>query len=189
MAQDVRQWLDEIKRLQQQLTAIIAERDAALDSAAQWRQLYNTEAQQRRTEAQLHQQAIDALKAEVEKLQNFLPNLPTEAEVAAYQQEVEQLQTVDTLKAKLMDAFVERDRCREEVHHLTQALKEEQARHAETRKSLTTALGDAVDLLAKHQEVRSVSVEVVTHLSQGNEAGFAELPPAKNDWLQLPSLE
>ena len=53
MSQDVRQWLDEIKRLQQQLTEVSRDRDDAGESATQWRQLYNTEAEQRRNDAKL----------------------------------------------------------------------------------------------------------------------------------------
>jgi len=69
MSNDVRQWLAEIKELKQQLADSIRDRDAANESAANWRRLYNTEAQQRRTEARLAQQQIDALTLEVQQLQ------------------------------------------------------------------------------------------------------------------------
>jgi len=46
------------------------------------------------------------------------------------------------LKERLVAVLAERDR-------LAQALEAEQANHAQTRKSLTTALGDAIDMLSK----------------------------------------
>ncbi len=73
MAQDVRQWLDEIKRLQQQLTEASRDRDEASESAAQWRQLYNTEAEQRRNDVKLTQQTIANLEAQIQQLQTFSP--------------------------------------------------------------------------------------------------------------------
>ena len=72
MTQDIRQWLNEIKALQQQLTEVVRDREAALESAAQWRQLYNTEAQQRRAEAKLNQQTIAALQAQNSETSEFL---------------------------------------------------------------------------------------------------------------------
>ena len=69
MTQDVRQWLAEIKTLQQKLTETQKERDEAYASAANWRNLYETEAKQRRTESRLAQQAIGSLKEELQSLQ------------------------------------------------------------------------------------------------------------------------
>jgi chromosome segregation ATPase len=153
MNQDIRQWLNEIKSLQQQLADVVRDREAALESAAQWRQLYNTEAQQRRTEAKLNQQTIASLQAQIQKLQSFSPSIPDETNVLnLHQQQVEELQTIEEVKMKLVEVFLERDRAREEINHLASALKQEQTRHSETRKSLTTALGDAVDLLSNSQK-------------------------------------
>ena len=138
MSQDIRQWLDEIKRLQQQLTEVSRDRDEAGESAAQWRQLYNTEAEQRRNDAKLTQQSIEALEAQIEELQNFSPIAPEGDDAGvARQQEVEQLHTVDELKTKLAEVLEERDRAIEHIKQLTQALKQEEARHAETSRNLT----------------------------------------------------
>jgi cytochrome c556 len=203
MAQDVRQWLDEIKRLQQQLTEMTRDRDEAGESAAQWRQLYNTEAQQRRNDAKLTQQAIATLEAQIDRLPNFSPNSPEGGEAGiARQQEVEQLQTVDELKAKLVVVLEERDRALEQVKQLTQALKQEAARHAETSKNLTSALGDAVDLLTKAKNPApektetgySLEIVPVTTGNPGESAieirhNRAQLPPSKNPLLQLPPFE
>jgi len=160
MAQDVRQWLNEIKALQQQLAEITRDREAALESAAQWRQLYNTEAQQRRTEAKLNQQTIASLQAQIQKLQNFSPSIPDETKIISlHQQQVEELQTLEEIKIKLVEVLLERDRAREEINHLASALKQEQTRHSETRKNLTTALGDAVDLLSNTQKPTTPSIK------------------------------
>ena len=208
MSQDIRQWLDEIKRLQQQLTEVSRDRDDAGESAAQWRQLYNTEAEQRRNDAKLTQQSIDALEAEIEELQNFSPIAPEGEDAGvARQQEVAQLQTVDELKTKLAEVLQERDRAIEQIKQLNQALKQEEARHAETSRNLTTALGDAVDLLTKAQtfpttkmETPAYSLEIVpTRTANPGETVLeirqnpgqtsrnpAQLPASKNQLLDLP---
>ncbi len=100
----------------------------------------------------------------------------------------------------------ERDRAIEQIKQLTQALQQEQTRHAETSKNLTTALGDAIDLLTKAQNPASVRTETVYSLeivpttteNPGESAieirqtpaqtgrNPAQLPPAKNQLLQLP---
>ena len=111
MSQDVRQWLDEIKRLQQQLTEMARDRDEAGESAAQWRQLYNTEAEQRRNDAKLNQQTIATLEAQIQQSQNFSVAVSEGGEAGiARQKEVEQLQTVGELQAKLVAVLKERDR-------------------------------------------------------------------------------
>ena len=208
MAQDVRQWLDEIKRLQQQLTEVSRDRDEAGESAAQWRQLYNTEAEQRRNDAKLTQQSIAALEAQLEELQSFSPIAPEGEDAGiARQQEVAQLQTVGELKAKLAEVLEERDRAIEQIKQLSQALKQEEARHADTSRNLTTALGDAVDLLAKAQTVPTTKMEtpaysleiVPTRTANPGETAIeirqnpaptnrnsAQLPPSKNQLIDLP---
>ncbi|WP_341732893.1 hypothetical protein [Microcoleus sp. EPA2] len=203
MVQDVRQWLDEIKRLQQQLTEMTRDRDEAGESAAQWRQLYNTEAEQRRNDTKLTQQTIANLETQIQQLQTFSPIVSEgEATGIARLEEVEQLQTVGELKAKLVMVLQERDRAIEQIKQLTQALKQEEARHAETSKNLTSALGDAVDLLtkaknpapAKTETAYSLEIVPVTTGNPGETAieirhNPAQLPPSKNPLLQLPPFE
>ena len=143
MTHDVSQWLTEIKTLRQQLADAQQEREQAYASAANWQRLYETEAQQRRHEVALMRQTIAELKEELQQLKGSAPTAgiaPTE--VATIQAEVEKLQTIAELQEALIAALAERDR-------LTQALKTEQANHAQTRKGLTTALGDAIDMLSK----------------------------------------
>ena len=146
MNQDLTQeWLSEIQTLKEQMAGLQTDRDTAWESAQKWRQLYNTEAEQRRTDAQLAQQAIASLKAELHKLQGLeMETLAAETPVTAIQQEIEQLKSVEELQAKLIAVIKERDR-------LLQALKIEQDNHAQTRNSLTTALGDAIDSLTRER--------------------------------------
>ena len=86
--------------------------------------------------------------------------------------------------------------------------KQEEARHAETSTNLTTALGDAVDLLTKAQTVPTTRMEpapaysleiVPTRTANPGETAIeirqnqaqtsrnpAQLPPSKNQLLDLP---
>lgn len=154
MSNDVTQWLAQIKELKQQLADSISDRDAAYESAANWRRLYTTEAQQRRAEARLAQQQIDTLKAQVRQLQEEGSRLKSADPQAAtaIEQEITQLQTLEELRVKLKDVMVERDR-------LIDALKIEQANHAQTRKSLTSVIGDTIDQLAKERSNQQSSSE------------------------------
>ncbi|HEY9669371.1 MAG TPA: hypothetical protein V6C91_21340 [Coleofasciculaceae cyanobacterium] len=146
MSNDITQWLTEIKVLKQQLADTLNDRDAAYESAANWRQLYTNEAQQRRTEARLFQEQIESLKAKLQQLkgETSRPNGEDSDEESAIEQEVAGLLTIDDLKAKLKDVLVERDR-------LIDALKTEQANHAQTRKSLTVVIGDTINQLNKER--------------------------------------
>lgn len=149
MAQDIRQWLAEIKGLQQKLVEVQRERDQAHVSAVNWRNLYETEARQRRTEIQVARDALDALKIELEASQSPSPDAIQYDEFLYHQ--VEQWQTPEELRTQLLQALLERDR-------LTQSLDEEQQAHRQTRQDLTTALGDTMNLLAKvKQSARPVS--------------------------------
>jgi hypothetical protein len=145
MSQDVLQWLAEIQSLRQQLAEVQREREDAYASAANWRQRYETEAQQRRTETILSQETLEQLKLELLHLKSIAPIAPAEpAIVEQIGAQVETLQTPEELRHRLVEALLERDR-------LLQALKTEQAAHIQTRNSLTTALGDAIDRLTKEQ--------------------------------------
>ncbi|YAF98213.1 MAG: hypothetical protein AB3A66_11405 [Nodularia sp. CChRGM 3473] len=146
MSQDLtQQWLAEIQTLKQQLIEQQRDRDAAWESAEKWRKLYNTEAEQRRTDAHLAQQAIASLKAEIYQLKGLESGILVDGKAKTdAQQEIKQIQSIEDLQAKLIAVMTERDR-------LLQALKTEQDNHAQTRQSLTTALGDAIDSLARER--------------------------------------
>ncbi|MFB2879246.1 hypothetical protein [Floridanema aerugineum] len=144
MSQDISQWIAEIQAMREQVAQAQRDRDTALETATKWSELYNTEAEQRRKEAKLSQEMIEALKAEIQQLKAGI-TLKTDdsLDVEAISQEVEQLQTVTQLQEKLIEVTIEREQ-------LIKALKAEQENHVNTRQSLTTALSDMVDLLTKH---------------------------------------
>ena len=144
MSQDVTQWLAEIKSLKQQLADAQQEREQAYASAANWQKLYETEAQQRRAEATLAKQTIADLEQQIQQLRGTsLEPVPADA-TPAVAAEIAPLQTPEALREKLIQVLAERDRLR-------QALKTEQTNHAQTRRGLTTALGDAIDQLSKQR--------------------------------------
>lgn len=148
MSQDVAQWLAEIKALRQEIADTKQEQEEAYASAANWRQRYETEAQQRRVEANMARQTIDSLKQELRQLQEkTLAELDTSVDVSTLQTEVARWKTVPELQAELVKALAECDR-------LSKALQQEQAAHLQTRKSLTTALGDAIAQFTKEQHDR-----------------------------------
>lgn len=146
MTQNVTQWLDEIKALKQQLMEMRQEREEAYTSAINWQQRYETEAQQRRVEAKLTQQAIGALQQEIQQLKSRMqPDESGTGRTPEIQAVVTELKTEAELRSRLTQALVACDR-------LTQDLQTEQANHIYTRNSLTTALGDAIGTLAKGKE-------------------------------------
>jgi hypothetical protein len=143
MSHDVVRWLNEVKELSQQVDQARKAEESAHVSADNWRRLYETEAKQRQADVKVMQQTIDHLQAEIEALKK----LPQGSETASVSQvtidqAVDQLQTPDELRTKLMEVWADRDR-------LAQDLKREQANHVQTRKELTMALGDTVDLFTK----------------------------------------
>jgi myosin heavy subunit len=147
-------WLAEIQALRQQMAELQQKRDEAWESSQKWRQLYNTESEQRRAEAKIYQQAlakrsegIASVKAELQQFQGINVDATAETTTTAVQSELSQLTSVGELKAKLVAVTKERN-------YLIQALKTEQENHAQTRNNLTTALGDAIDSLAKARAAR-----------------------------------
>lgn len=197
MSQDVRQWLDEIKRLKQQLTQVQRDLDAAIESANQWRQLYSTEAQQRREEVKRHQEMIATLRSQLEQLQQKF-SVPTSEILSkvSINREIEQLASEDQLKAKLVEVMIERDRARDQIRQLGESLEQEKASHLQTRNSLTTALGDTVDLLTKaqgqsssnHRDQKKPQIELLPPeaFEEDRSSQFALLPEGTQ--LPLPQL-
>ncbi|NJL21239.1 MAG: hypothetical protein HC895_11105 [Leptolyngbyaceae cyanobacterium SM1_3_5] len=140
MTQDVRQWLAEIESLRQSVDRANQEREEAYASAARWRSLYETEAKQRRSDATIAHQSIARLQAELDALRS---SVGSTVDAGSIEQSLAELPP-DALGERLTAALMECDR-------LLQALRAEQAEHTKTRKDLTSALGDTVDLLAKER--------------------------------------
>lgn len=142
MNQDLTQkWLSEIQTLQQQMLQLQKEHDQAWETCEKWRQLYNTESQQRRADAIMYQQQITALKAEFELFQH-VSTYPQEGETTQIDPQINVFMSMEELKNQLVNITQERDR-------LVRALKLEQENHQKTRINLTTALGDAIDSLTE----------------------------------------
>ena len=148
MTQEVTQWLAEIKTLKQKIAELEQQLQAALVSEANWRQMYTTEAQQRRTENKLAQQQSDNLKGQLRQLQeSSITDLDDYTARETIEQQLAKMHSHKELKAKLVEVMLERDRLKE-------SLKNEQANHAQTRKSLTTVIGDTIDKLTKERSQR-----------------------------------
>ncbi|AFZ15143.1 hypothetical protein Cri9333_4357 [Crinalium epipsammum PCC 9333] len=144
MSEELTQWLVEIRTLKQKLAEAQTERDAANESAANWRRLYTKEAEQRRTEAKLAQEQIETLKAQIAEQSSSVQNSDRPTTVEPITQKVGQPGNVQELQAKLQQIIIERDR-------LLQALKSEQANHAQTRRSLTSVIADTIDKMTKEK--------------------------------------
>ena len=136
MTQEITRWLTEIRTLQQQLEAVRQERDQAYQSAANWRQRYDAEAKQRRDEVETLKATEATLRTELSTLRSHRTDAIT-AELET-QLDGSNLQSVEGLRAELIKALQTCDR-------LQQALNAEKHDHAETRKTLTSALGEAID--------------------------------------------
>ena len=150
MSQDVIKWLNEIKSLQEKLAYMQEDRDAALATATQWRQLYNTEAEQRRNDQQQSRQAIAQLNQQLEDFQSSRQSHQS-VKADTIRQEIASIDDLAILKTKLSEALQECDRLASEVQVLTEKLQQEQLNHENTRHSLTMALGDAIDLLSNKE--------------------------------------
>ncbi len=144
MSEELTQWLVEIRTLKQKLAEAQTERDAANESAANWRKLYTKEAEQRRTDVKLAQEQIEILKAKILEQGSSVQSSDRPITLEPIPQKVEQIGTVQELQAKLQQIIIERDR-------LLQALKTEQANHAQTRRSLTSVIADTIDKMTKEK--------------------------------------
>ncbi len=141
MTQEITRWLTEIRTLQHQLAAARQERDQAYGSAANWRQLYEAEATQRRTDVEQLQMVVSTLRTELAALRGKSPmGRPGASPFPGATAAAPGLDTVEGLRTQLLEALQECDR-------LQKALDTEQANHPATRQTLTSALGETIDAL------------------------------------------
>jgi predicted RNase H-like nuclease (RuvC/YqgF family) len=136
MSQQVVGWLQEIQDLKQQVKTAQTSEKSAHASADNWRKRYEIEAEQRRVEVLRLQATIAQLQTELDRVKNAA--LAPEDEV---QSAISEIQTVPDLQTKLIEVWSDRNQ-------LAQDLEAERISHNETRKTLTTALGDAVEILS-----------------------------------------
>jgi len=144
MSEDITQWLGEIRTLKQTITELELERDTAQASADNWRQLYNTEAQQRRIETKTAQQQLGSLKEQVRQLPGGGLLVKSDHQETAIRAEAAALSSIEELQLHLSEMLEERDR-------LFASLKLERDNHSQTRKSLTAVIGDTVDQLTRER--------------------------------------
>lgn len=152
--QAIAQWIDEIQALKQQITELKRDRDTGYADADRWRDRYMTEAQQRRTETQTAQRTIAALHREIEQLRGSL--------AIALDRSIEGIDLPDpamlTPNLDTTSAPAEQQQLRElreQVLTLSEALAAEKRNHEETRRSLTLALGDTMDVLNQERSRRN----------------------------------
>ncbi|MEO1208768.1 MAG: hypothetical protein AAFX78_04415 [Cyanobacteria bacterium J06638_20] len=176
MTQDVQQWLAEIKTLQQKLDAAYRERDEAYGSAANWRSLYETEAQQRRKDATVAEQRIQALITELAQLQSAatFPRAANSDASEKLQQQVAGL-SMEELRATLMETLMECDR-------LSEALTVEQDDHTQTRQELTAALGDTIEQLSRARTPKPPETSSIIRAEDAGEDNKKQIksPSSKN---------
>lgn len=143
MTQDITGWLTEIRTLQRQLAAACQERDQAYKSASNWRQLYEAEAKQRRGDVEQLQLTVNTLRTELSTLraqQNDSIQSIVSAQELFADAKVD-LDTVEGLRTQLVKVLHQCDR-------LQKALDAEKTDHEETRRTLTTALGETINALS-----------------------------------------
>ncbi|MGD1939023.1 MAG: hypothetical protein ACFCA4_15930 [Cyanophyceae cyanobacterium] len=144
--QDFSQWIQEIQALKQQVADLKRDRDAAYQASDKWQRHYTQETQQHRKNVEALQQTIAQLRAQTaadpagdpagdlgEVELAIAPSAP-DAELDNLQSAIEQNQR---LKIQLQQAIA--------------ALEKERQDHEATRLNLTTALGDAIEVLG-HRE-------------------------------------
>lgn len=147
MGNEVSQWLAEIQSLQEQVKTVAQERDQAYASAANWRRLYEAEAEQRRADSERGQLQIRALTNEIAALKQGVLATGSSPELEQVLAQVDRAQSVDELRTQLVEALTLCDQ-------LSATLQQEKSAHAETKESLTSALGDTIDLLSKQSAAR-----------------------------------
>lgn len=143
MDQNVAQWLTEIQSLQRQVSQLHKDREQAYASLENWRSLYEAEAKQRRRDSETSALEIARLQQALTTLQSA-SGAETGSATDLPMTNAEKARSAEQLKAQLIAT---KKRCEQ----LKQLLEAEKVEHEKTRESLTAALGDAVDLLAKER--------------------------------------
>ena len=127
--------MNDSQQTSSELETLRKERDRALDDAAKWRQRYETEAQQRRTETELADKTIRDLRTEVQQLcqlgQTVVRPVASSLPPVAVGNDKQNVAT------ELSRLALARD-------ELALALAQEQQHHARTRENLISALGEAL---------------------------------------------
>ncbi|MGK7888945.1 MAG: hypothetical protein AB4042_06390 [Leptolyngbyaceae cyanobacterium] len=166
MTHDVVQWLNEIRSLQERLVRLNQERAEAYQQASRWHQSYQTEASQRRADVKRLDQRIHSLVAENQRLKQqlsavsvpMIPPPPPPPHPTIPKQWGDHAVVVppptqpEVPQQKLSEATELSDR-------LSQALRQEQRDHAQTRQTLMEALSDLVEQLERERKRQTVPTD------------------------------
>ena len=142
MTQEVTQWIAEVRSLQRQVAELQQARDQAYASSDNLRRLYEAEAQQRRRDVAIYTEKIKQLHQALAAFQ--LPPVESAGQLAEEIENIRSNRSVAQLQTQLIATT-------KQCEQLKAMLEAEQSDHAQTRQSLTTALGDAVNLLTKER--------------------------------------
>lgn len=174
MNSDTLQWLAEIQALQQQVMALQAARDEMAATAQRWQKLYETEAQQRRSDAAAAQATIAQLQADLAAQSPLSQHGSTDGDdrasdetmpawLADLRAQGDRAQTLAEAQAAFATLWLTCTNLQQRIVELSHDLAAEQAAHQQTRKTLTLALGDTIDLLTQErQQQRSPSAPSAT---------------------------
>ena len=140
-SQDFSQWIQEIQALKQQVADLKRDRDAAYRASDKWQQHYTQETQQ-------HRKNVEALQKNIAQLREQLAagtivNLPDGVELAIAPS------APDAEEMNLQTAIEQNGRLKLQLKQAIAALEKERQDHEATRLNLTTALGDAIEVLGQ----------------------------------------
>lgn len=144
---EVMQWLNEVKSLQQQVRDLTSELSTAQQNVDSWRSRYETEGQQRRSDVTTRRDQINKLQAEIAQLRTQ-PEFSTTLSDDAIALQINSITSMTALQGKLFEVWTDRD-------NVLAALKKEQLAHEKTKKDLTMALADAMDVLTPKNKKNS----------------------------------
>lgn len=147
---NVTQWLAEVRSLQHQIKMLQKEREDAYNSANNWRKLYESEAQQRRKDDAIYRRKLEKMQQTASDSAIDVEEVTTRhftSHSAQLETEIAAIRDTQSIQALQDQLIVTKKQCEQ----LKRKLAAEQAEHEKTRESLTAALGDAVDLLAKER--------------------------------------
>ena len=140
-SQDFSQWIQEIQALKQQVADLKRDRDAAYRASDKWQQHYTQETQQ-------HRKNVEALQKNITQLREQLAagtvvNLPDGVELAIAPSDPA------AEEMNLQTAIEQNERLKLQLQQAIAALEKERQDHEATRLNLTTALGDAIEVLGQ----------------------------------------
>ena len=139
--QDFSQWIQEIQALKQQVADLKRDRDAAYRASDKWQQHYTHETQQHRKNVEALQGTIAELKQQLAA--RLTVNLEEGVELAIASS------APDGEEMNLQTAIEQNQMLRQQLNQAITALEKERQEHEATRLNLTTALGDAIEVLGQ----------------------------------------